>query len=49
MMQDSELHNDYNQKNNETLFEIDFDFEKKVEMDEEEKKRIYQELMSLDW
>jgi len=49
MMQDTESYKDIAQEEAEALFEIDFDAEQRPQVNEDQKKKIYQELMSLDW
>ena len=49
MMQKIQSHQDYTHNADESLFEIDFDNEQKVQIDEEKREQIYQELMSLEW
>jgi len=39
----------YDTNGSESFFEIEFDDEKRPRMDEEQKQRIRQELMSLEW
>jgi hypothetical protein len=40
---------DYGSGEPESFFEIDFEADKRTQMDEEEKQRIRQELLSLEW
>ena len=49
MMQDAEFYRNYTQGEAEALFEIDFDAEQNPQVDEDQKQKIYQELMSLEW
>jgi len=49
MMQDTQFYKGFTQREVEALFEIDFDTEANPQVDDEEKQRIYQELMSLEW
>lgn len=50
MMQEPGTYQEYaRQQEGEALFEIDFDAEDSRRIDEENKQRIYQELMSLEW
>jgi len=49
MMQKIQSQQEYTHHADESLFEIDFDSEQKVQVDEKKREQIYQELMSLEW
>lgn len=49
MMQEPGSYQEYTHQEAEALFEIDFDSDEARRLDEENKQRIYQELMNLEW
>jgi len=49
MMQDSRYYKSFNQEEAESIFEIDFEANDEKRLGDEEKQRIYEELMSLEW
>ncbi|WP_293178012.1 hypothetical protein [Oceanithermus sp.] len=49
MLQESKTYPDFGQNELDQIFEIDFEGGRDRPMDEEEKQRIHQELMSLEW
>ncbi len=49
MLQESKTYPDFGQNEVDQIFEIDFEGSNNPPLDEDEKQRIHQELMSLEW